>query len=258
MPDLAPRGNWRDDQARLDLCQTQRSAQFTTLSMLLAKGGVELFVAAMRRSLILGGALVLGLCAVAAFRYQDVARSWIEANLPVWMGGAPRADFIIVSGNIEAHESVVSFKTVQSRIVELPFDEGAQMKAGTVIARVDRLRLQPAGRDCERDPQRSDAATRRRRAGRRGDAKDRGQRRSRRCAQAAGIRPRAGPSHQGRRHRRRPRRRGDRAQAVESGAGARQGARGVRRQKDRARHRQYRERAHECSRWPRSSLAIRR
>src|SRR5208283_2867344 len=42
-----------------------------------------------------------------------------------------------VSGNIEAHESVLSFKTVQSRIVELPFDEGQTVKAGTVIARVD-------------------------------------------------------------------------------------------------------------------------
>ena len=42
-----------------------------------------------------------------------------------------------MSGNIEAHESVVSFKTIQSRIVELPFDEGATVKAGTVLARVD-------------------------------------------------------------------------------------------------------------------------
>ena len=61
-----------------------------------------------------------------------------QANLPAWIGGGTSADFIVVSGNIEAHESVVSFKTVQSRIVELPFDEGAQVKAGTVLARVDR------------------------------------------------------------------------------------------------------------------------
>src|SRR5271168_3227727 len=105
--------------------------------MLLPKGGVELFVAAMRRSLIWGGALILGLAALAGYNYQDVARPWIAANLPPWMGGGPRADFIIVSGNIEAHESVVSFKTVQSRIVELPFDEGQSVKAGTVLARVD-------------------------------------------------------------------------------------------------------------------------
>jgi len=42
-----------------------------------------------------------------------------------------------VSGNIEAHQSVLGFKTVQSRIVELPFNEGQWVKAGTLISRVD-------------------------------------------------------------------------------------------------------------------------
>ncbi len=42
-----------------------------------------------------------------------------------------------MSGNIEAHESLVSFKSVQSRIVELPFDEGQWVDAGTVLARLD-------------------------------------------------------------------------------------------------------------------------
>ena len=42
-----------------------------------------------------------------------------------------------LSGNIEAHESVLSFKTVQSRIVELPFDEGQWVHRGDVIARLD-------------------------------------------------------------------------------------------------------------------------
>jgi HlyD family secretion protein len=46
-------------------------------------------------------------------------------------------DNLLVSGNIEAHESVVSFKAVQSRIVELPFDEGQWVKAGTLLARLD-------------------------------------------------------------------------------------------------------------------------
>ena len=46
-------------------------------------------------------------------------------------------DNLLVSGNIEAHESVVSFKAVQSRVVELPFDEGQWVKAGTVLARLD-------------------------------------------------------------------------------------------------------------------------
>jgi HlyD family secretion protein len=47
------------------------------------------------------------------------------------------ADALLVSGNIEAHESVVSFKGVQSRVVELPFDEGQWVKAGTLLARLD-------------------------------------------------------------------------------------------------------------------------
>jgi HlyD family secretion protein len=95
-------------------------------------------VAAMRRIAIWAGALILGLGALAAFRYYDVAQPWIQANLPAWLGGGSSPEFIIVSGNIEAHESVVSFKTVQSRIIELPFDEGAQVKAGTLLARVDK------------------------------------------------------------------------------------------------------------------------
>ena len=41
---------------------------------------------------------------------------------------------IFVSGNIEAHQSVLGFKTVQSRIVELPFDEGQYF---VLIARLD-------------------------------------------------------------------------------------------------------------------------
>lgn len=44
---------------------------------------------------------------------------------------------LAVSGNIEAHESVLSFKTVQSRIVELAFDEGQWVDAGTQLARLD-------------------------------------------------------------------------------------------------------------------------
>ena len=51
--------------------------------------------------------------------------------------GAPDAKTILVSGNIEAHESILSFKSVLSRIVELPFDEGKTVTAGTVLAKVD-------------------------------------------------------------------------------------------------------------------------
>lgn len=52
--------------------------------------------------------------------------------------GPPKPDrTLLVSGNIEAHQSVLSFKLVQSRIVELPFDEGEWVEAGTVLARLD-------------------------------------------------------------------------------------------------------------------------
>jgi len=76
---------------------------------------------------VVAGAAALGV-AVAAFRFDDLRR---------WYESSRQGDVLVVSGNIEAHESLLSFKTVQSRIVELPFDEGASVKAGTVLARVD-------------------------------------------------------------------------------------------------------------------------
>ena len=54
-----------------------------------------------------------------------------------WLGLMPQHQSLLVSGNIEAHESVLAFKTVQSRIIALPFDEGQSVKAGTLIARVE-------------------------------------------------------------------------------------------------------------------------
>lgn len=47
------------------------------------------------------------------------------------------ADFVEVSGNIEAHQSVLSFTQIQAPIDYLPFDEGALVSRGTVLARVD-------------------------------------------------------------------------------------------------------------------------
>jgi len=41
-----------------------------------------------------------------------------------------------ISGNIEAHESVVGFK-VQGRLVELPIEEGQLVKSGDLLARLD-------------------------------------------------------------------------------------------------------------------------
>jgi HlyD family secretion protein len=43
---------------------------------------------------------------------------------------------LTLSGNIEAHESLVSFK-VQGRIVELPIEEGQQVEQGALLARLE-------------------------------------------------------------------------------------------------------------------------
>lgn len=56
--------------------------------------------------------------------------------IPNW-GEEKAVSAIVLSGNIEAHESVLSFKSVQSRIVQLPFDEGQWVKQGTTVAVVD-------------------------------------------------------------------------------------------------------------------------
>jgi HlyD family secretion protein len=76
-----------------------------------------------RRPLLL--ALVVLAAAGAAFLYWQVSRE-----------GATAGE-LVVSGNIEAHQSLVSFKDVTSRIVELPFDEGQWVEKGQLIARVD-------------------------------------------------------------------------------------------------------------------------
>jgi HlyD family secretion protein len=61
--------------------------------------------------------------------------AWESA--PLFLSPAASPASLLVSGNIEAHESVVSFKAVQSRVVELPFNEGQWVKAGTLLARLD-------------------------------------------------------------------------------------------------------------------------
>jgi HlyD family secretion protein len=43
---------------------------------------------------------------------------------------------LTLSGNIEAHESLVSFK-VQGRIIELPVEEGQSVERGTLLARLE-------------------------------------------------------------------------------------------------------------------------
>ena len=57
---------------------------------------------------------------------------------------------LVLSGNIEAHESLVSFK-VQGRVIELPVEEGQSVEAGVLLARLDdadykqRVRIDEAG-----------------------------------------------------------------------------------------------------------------
>lgn len=55
---------------------------------------------------------------------------------PQWFHTAPAESEMKLSGNIEAHESMVSFK-VSGRIVELPVEEGQALQAGQLIARLD-------------------------------------------------------------------------------------------------------------------------
>ncbi len=58
--------------------------------------------------------------------------------LPNLLFGPPNEPVsIVVSGNIEAHESVLSFTQVQAPIVALAFDEGAAVAKDTVLARLD-------------------------------------------------------------------------------------------------------------------------
>jgi membrane fusion protein YbhG len=72
---------------------------------------------------VLGAALLLGVTGSES--------NWFAV---LWQHG-PRLT-LTVSGNIEAHESVLSFKHIQSRIVELPFDEGQWVHRGELIARL--------------------------------------------------------------------------------------------------------------------------
>ena len=73
--------------------------------------------------------IVIGCLALA------VGAGW--AAYPFVFQTAGSSNTLLVSGNIEAHESLVSFKTVQSRIVDLPFNEGQWVAAGTQLARLD-------------------------------------------------------------------------------------------------------------------------
>jgi HlyD family secretion protein len=76
---------------------------------------------------------VIALLAVVAVLMVTVLRT---PRLAFWHATGD-ANVLLLSGNIEAHESVLSFKTVQSRIIDLPFNEGQWVSKGTVLAVVD-------------------------------------------------------------------------------------------------------------------------
>jgi HlyD family secretion protein len=83
-----------------------------------------------RRRLVLPALFALAAVAVLAVWLWPGARNAV-------FGPRPVAGLLTVSGNIEAHESLLSFTQVQAPIVFLPFDEGAKVAAGTILARVD-------------------------------------------------------------------------------------------------------------------------
>lgn len=78
------------------------------------------------------------LIAAGAYLYPRFTRDSIPQNE------------IVLSGNVEAHESLVSFK-VQGRIIDLPVEEGQSIEKGALLARLDdadykqRVRIDEAG-----------------------------------------------------------------------------------------------------------------
>ncbi|HMD30332.1 MAG TPA: efflux RND transporter periplasmic adaptor subunit [Candidatus Acidoferrales bacterium] len=69
--------------------------------------------------------LLLAAAAGAAFYFH-----------PEWFRRSSAGEEMKLSGNIEAHESLVSFK-VPGRVVDLPIEEGQSVKAGQLLARLD-------------------------------------------------------------------------------------------------------------------------
>jgi HlyD family secretion protein len=79
--------------------------------------------------------LVFGLAAMAA-----AAAAVLMVSKPLRelvLGSRAPTDRVVLTGNVEAHESILSFSNVQGTITTLPFDEGRQVRAGTVLATLD-------------------------------------------------------------------------------------------------------------------------
>lgn len=77
---------------------------------------------------IIGAAVLLA----AALYFFGVLPGWRQAD-----ASGP----IHLSGNIETHESVLSFNGLQARVVQLPFNEGQWVRQGTVLAVLDQREL---------------------------------------------------------------------------------------------------------------------
>lgn len=72
--------------------------------------------------------LIILAVAIAAFAGWRLYQTWLADRYS--------ANELKLSGNIEAHESLVSFK-VMGRIIDLPVDEGMAMKTGDLLAQLD-------------------------------------------------------------------------------------------------------------------------
>lgn len=92
---------------------------------LLARWRARLGLHSTRVAMLVSIALALAAGAYALWRWSPIFRH------------ADTQGVIVVSGNIEAHASVLSVTQVQAPIVFLPFDEGARVTRGTVLARLD-------------------------------------------------------------------------------------------------------------------------
>ncbi len=75
-------------------------------------------------------ALIVFILVAAVFLFWPPTRRFL-------FGPPAKPREIVVSGNIEAHQSVLNFTEIQAPIVYLPFDEGKYVEAGTVLARAD-------------------------------------------------------------------------------------------------------------------------
>ncbi|MEY5098991.1 MAG: hypothetical protein RJA36_1710 [Pseudomonadota bacterium] len=81
-----------------------------------------------RKAWLFAGAGLLLVVAAAIWRSEP----WAQ-----WPAPDAAAATLLLSGNIEAHTSVLSFKGVQSRIVQLPLQEGQSVRSGELLAQLD-------------------------------------------------------------------------------------------------------------------------